>query len=96
MRQAPVGPEAARPRGVVVANPRAASGIPPRGTEHVSLHEQRSAPRAPPPRCIEVRVLDSRAASRIFIATPRANKKCLGILIITHGRLITPVQIFFY
>ena len=41
-------------------------------------------------------VLDSRAASRIFIATPRANKKCLGILIITHGRLITPVQTFFY
>jgi len=41
-------------------------------------------------------VLDSRAASRIFIATPRVNKKWLGILIITHGRLITPVQIFFY
>ena len=57
------GPEAARPREVGAANPRAASGIPPRGTEHVSLHEQWSAPRAPPPRRIKVRAWCSRTES---------------------------------
>ena len=41
-------------------------------------------------------VLDSRAASRIFRATPRVIEKRLRILIITNDRLSTPLQIFFY
>ena len=58
MRQRAVGPDTTRPRDVDAANQRTASGDPHAGqdTGHASSHEERSAPRAPPPRCIEYRV----------------------------------------